>query len=144
MTSFETTLLVQLSLTCTDAKRAFSQYIGLSQTRSQLLLSLLHGEISHASLQERLVIDGATLTREIKQFEAEGIVSRRFDPKDNRYTLVSLTAAGTQMATAQLEVYQSFQARFLEGISQEEQDAMLSVLERIRANIQRAEEGEDS
>ena len=143
MTNFERTLLVQLSLTCTEAKRALAQHIGVSQTRYQLLMALLHGEASHAFLQERLVIDGATLTREIKQFEAEGIVARRLDPKDNRYTLVSLTPAGQQVANAQLDTYQSLQTRLLKDINHEEQEIVLSVLERIRASIGRMEEGDE-
>src|SRR4051812_7139396 len=105
MTDFQNALLAQLSLTCSEARRAFAQHIGMSQTRVQLLMLLSHGEISHAVLQERLALDGATLTRQVKQFETEGMVTRRLDPQDNRYTLVSLTASGQQIAAGVVAAY---------------------------------------
>ena len=67
----------------------------MSQTRRQLLALLSQiGEVSHATLQQQLAVDGATVTRLVKQFESAGVLSRRLDPQDNRYTLVSLTTSG--------------------------------------------------
>jgi DNA-binding MarR family transcriptional regulator len=143
MVAPEEMLLAQLSLTCTEAKYAFAQHIGMSQTRLQLLMLLSHGESSHAVLQQRLFLDGATLTRQVKQFEAEGVVSRRLDPQDNRYTLVSLTASGQQMAAGLITAYQTFQTRLLDDISTEEQAITLRVFERLRANIRRIQQEEE-
>lgn len=140
MPSFEESLLAQLSLTCSQARHAFAENVGMSQTRVQLLMLLSHGETSHASLQQRLVMDGATLTRQIKQFEIEGIVSRRLDPQDNRYTLVALTPSGQQIATGLLATYESFQALLLDGIAKEEQAATLSTLQKLREHIQRIQD----
>ncbi|MEP7287756.1 MAG: MarR family winged helix-turn-helix transcriptional regulator [Chloroflexota bacterium] len=143
MATFDETLFIQLSLTCTETKSAFAQHIGLSQVRMQLLMLLSHGETSHAVLQQRLVLDGATLTRQVKQFETEGVVSRRLDPQDNRYTLVALTPAGQQMATGLIEALQTFQTQLLDGISAEEQAVALRVLARVRTNIRHVQEGEN-
>jgi DNA-binding MarR family transcriptional regulator len=140
LTDFQNALLAQLSLTCSDAKRVFAQHIGMSQTRVQLLMLLSHGETSHAILQERLALDGATLTRQVKQFEAEGIVTRRLDPQDNRYTLVTLTTSGQQIAAGLVTAYKTFEARLLEGIARQSQETMLAALEQIRANIRRVQD----
>ena len=94
----EETLFQQLAYAYSEARQAFAQYIGMSQARLQLLMLLASkGELSHAALQQRLLLDGATITRQVKQFETEGVVSRRLDPQDNRYTLVSLTPSGQQI-----------------------------------------------
>ena len=138
--SLEQSLLAQLSLTCSEARQAFAQHIGMSQTRLQLLMLLFHGETSHAVLQQRLTLDGATLTRHIKQFETEGVVSRRLDPQDNRYTLVSLTDSGQQIVADLQAAHSQFQAKLLDGISSEEQDLIRHALERLRKNIQVAQE----
>ena len=136
METFEESLLHQLSYACSESRQAFEQYIGMSRARYQLLVKLSQkGEISHAALQQHLSLDGATITRLVKQFEAEGLVSRRLDPQDNRYTLASLTPAGQQIVAGISETHQAFVARLLDGISREEQEMVSHVLELLRTNI---------
>jgi DNA-binding MarR family transcriptional regulator len=141
MESFEDILFQQLAYTCSEARQAYSQYIGMSQARLQLLTFLSRqSEISHAALQQQLMLDGATITRLVKQFEAEGVVKRRLDPQDNRYTLVSLTPSGQQIVSGLKETHSVFQTRLLDGITREEQEIMLRALERLRANMRDIQE----
>lgn len=136
MNALEDTLFQQLATVCSESRQAFDRHVGMSQIRRQLLVLLSeNGELSHATLQQRLTTDGATITRLVKQFEAEGILSRRLDPQDNRYTLVSLTADGQQTVTRLSAAHSQFQTRLLEGIPREEQEAMLHTLQRLRTNI---------
>jgi DNA-binding MarR family transcriptional regulator len=93
------------------------------------------GEISHAALQEYLRLDGATITRLVKEFEAEGVLHRRLDPQNNRYTLVSLTPTGQQVVAELQSAHRTFQRRLLDGISPGDQEAMMRALERLQANI---------
>src|SRR5690349_10766881 len=83
-----------------DAMRITEQQTGMSQTRLELMHDLSHAdEMSQAELQQRLGVEGAVITRIIKQLEAMGLVTRRADPQDNRYTLVSLSAEGRAAQT---------------------------------------------
>jgi DNA-binding MarR family transcriptional regulator len=93
------------------------------------------GESSHAALQQQLALDGATVTRLVKQFEAEGLLSRRLDPQDNRYTLVALSASGQQIVDELRAAHSAFQVRLLVGISDTDQERMIGTLEQLRANI---------
>lgn len=140
MTPHEESLLAQLSLTCTEARQAFARHIGISQTRLQLLMLLSHDETSHAVLQQRLALDGATLTRNIKAFEADGLVKRRFDPQDNRYTLVTLTDVGQQIVDEYKATHSQFEARLLDGITPKEQRLIRHALQRLRDNIRAVQE----
>lgn len=141
MDAFEENLFYQLAFICSESRQTFMQYIGMSQPRYQLLTYLAQkGETSHATLQQHLALDGATITRLVKQFEAEGLVSRRLDPQDNRYTLASLTDAGRQLVAGITEAHTAFVQRLLDGISAEEQAATLHVIKRLRANIRRFQE----
>lgn len=136
-------LFNELASTCSEVGKAFTRYIGMSLARRQILTIVSRmGEISHAVLQQQLALDGATVTRLVKQFEAEGVLSRRIDPHDNRYTLVSLTEAGQHLVTGLKEAHSHFQARLLAGIAREEQESMLNVLERLRDNIRTVQEEE--
>ncbi|EFH82594.1 MarR family winged helix-turn-helix transcriptional regulator [Ktedonobacter racemifer] len=136
MDTLEDTLFRQLSYACSEAKQTFAQHLGMSQARWQLLMLLeRQGEISHADLQQHLLLDGATITRLVKQFEAEGVLSRRLDPQNNRYTLVSLTPSGHAITAGIRATHSEFQTRLLDGITREEREAMLQALERLRTNI---------
>lgn len=136
MDTLEDALFQQLAYVCSESRQSFDQHIGMSQPRRQLLALLSReGEMSHAVLQQQLGLDGATITRLVKQFEAEGVLSRRLDPQNNRYTLVSLTAPGQQIVAGLSAAHKLFQTQLLTGISSEEQEVMLRALERLRANI---------
>src|SRR5689334_22260345 len=104
------TLFRQLDYVCSETRRAFDQLIGMSQPRRQLLaLVAQEGAIRHATLQQKLALDGAMLTRLVKEFEAEGILSRSLDPQNNRFTLVSLTEVGKHTVAELRAAHRAFQ-----------------------------------
>jgi DNA-binding MarR family transcriptional regulator len=136
MDILEPSLLELLSLACTEARKTFAQQVGLSVARMQLLMFVWRREeVSHAALQDHLSLDGATITRLVKQFESEGLLTRRIDPHDNRFMLVTLTPSGQQTVAGLRAAHDTFQNQVLDGINDEEQAIMLRVLERFRANI---------
>jgi DNA-binding MarR family transcriptional regulator len=137
MTPFEDNFFQQLAFACAETRQSFADFVGMNQTRMQLLTGVAEaGEISHAALQQQLAQDGATITRLVKQFEAEGILSRRLDPQDNRYTLVSLTESGQQIVAGLRAAHGDFETRLLQGIPKDDQETFVRVLEQLRANIQ--------
>lgn len=136
MASLHDTLFQELARAGLEARRAFSVISDTSERQRQLLLLLYeHGEVSHATLQQRLGVDGATVTRLVKQLESEETVNRRLDPTDNRFTLVSLTETGKQMAAEVHEGRRQFQRRLLAGVNSEEQKTVIRVLEQVRTNL---------
>ena len=137
MASLHDTLFQELARAGLEARRAFSLISDTSEGQRQLLLFLHeHGEVSHATLQRRLGVDGATVTRLVKQFESEEAVNRRLDPADNRFTLVSLTEYGKQIAAEVRQGRRQFQRRLLAGVNQEEQKTAIRVLEQVRRNLE--------
>jgi DNA-binding MarR family transcriptional regulator len=137
MESLHDTLFQELARASIEARRAFSLISGTSERRRQLLLLLHeHGEVSHATLQRRLGVDGATVTRLVKKLESEASVNRRLDPTDNRFTLVALTDSGKQIAAELHEGRRQFQRRLLAGVNREEQKTMIRVLEQVRRNLE--------
>ncbi|WP_433509039.1 MarR family winged helix-turn-helix transcriptional regulator [Nonomuraea sp. CA-143628] len=128
----------ELGGACGETRQAFARHVGMSSSRLQLLMRLWrNGETSHSELRQGLSLDGASVTRLIKEFEAEGLVSRRIDPADNRYTLASLTSTGERAAADLERSHQAYQVRLLDGISAGEREIVLRALERLRANMVR-------
>jgi MarR family transcriptional regulator for hemolysin len=125
-----------LALTCGETRRGFDRHVGMSQPRRQLLAVLAEeGEVSHAVLSKCLGVDGAAVTRLVKGLESQGAVVRRLDPRDNRFTLASLTAAGEELVSELRSAHEHFEARLLAGISQHDQEIVMRVLEHVRSNI---------
>lgn len=126
----------ELGGTCAELRQAFARHVGMSPQRVQLLVRLQRaGETSHSDLRQALGIDGASVTRLVKEFETDGLVGRRLDPADNRYTLAALTPAGKRVADDLVRSHQSYQERLLDGVTAREQEIVLRVLRRIRANV---------
>lgn len=114
----------------------FEGCTGMSQSRLELILQLYEvDEISQKALQQEVNIDNAAITRHLKQLEANGMITRRKNPDDNRITLVSLTEEGRN----KIQVYQEEKERFatsaFKGLSEEERDNLLTMLDRIQENI---------
>jgi DNA-binding MarR family transcriptional regulator len=123
-----------------DVTRIIEHHTGMSQSRLQILHELFHNEeLSQAELQERLGVEGAVITRIIKQLEALSLVTRRADPRDNRFTLVALSAEARQnQATdeATRKFKETFGAQLLEGLSEAELAQLLRMMKRIQENAE--------
>ncbi len=105
-----------------DLLRFYERRLGMSQSRVMLLHELMHtGEINQTELAQRLGIETALLTRFAKQMEASGLLSRRVDPRDNRFTLVTLTPTGQQVFQKMMVFSREFEALLVEGLSDDEQ-----------------------
>jgi DNA-binding MarR family transcriptional regulator len=124
----------ELGGVCAELRQAFARQVGMSPHRVQVLVRLRRGgETSHSDLRQALGIDGASVTRLVKEFEAEGLVSRRLDPTDNRYTLATLTPAGERLAADLERSHQAYQERLLADATAQQQEIVLDVLRRVRA-----------
>lgn len=116
---------------------AFERHMGVSRARWHMLTTLLRsGEKSQAELVQALQVDGAAVTRQVKQLEEEGLITRRAAPHDNRFTLVALTAAGQRFIEERHDKRETFEARATEGLSAEEIAVTRRCLARIRANVE--------
>ncbi|MFD8385640.1 MarR family winged helix-turn-helix transcriptional regulator [Streptomyces sp. NPDC059679] len=126
----------ELGGACAELRQAFARHVGMSAQRVQILIRLRReGETSHSDLRQALGVDGASVTRLVKELEAEGLAGRRLDPADNRYTLAALTPAGERMAADLERSHQAYQERLLGGVTAQEQEIVLGALRRIRANV---------
>ena len=137
--------MVDLTHIYRDVMAVIEQQAGMSQTRIEIMHELFHApELSQAELQKHLGVEGAVVTRIVKQMEAAGIVTRRPDPRDNRYTLVALSARGRQMSdSAESENFQAtFGAQLLAGLSEPEQAQLLRAIARVRENARALRESE--
>ena len=122
-----------------DVARIIEQQTGMSQSRLQILHELFHAnELSQAELQERLGVEGAVITRIVKQLEADELVTRRADPRDNRFTLVAMSDEARRRHTSDdiTNFKETFGAQLIEGLSESELRRLLNMLKHIQENAE--------
>ena len=82
----------------------------------------------------------ANVSSTFAKLQAEGIVARRFDPKDRRKYYVRLTETG-KMRWQQLQKHSDELSEImLEGISEKEREQLVKTLEKMLKNLK--EKGE--
>ena len=126
-----------------DLVRFYERRLGMSQSRVMLLHEVMHaGEISQTALAQRLGIETALVTRFAKQMEAAGLLTRRTDPQDNRFTLVQLTSAGQQVFEQMMIFSREFERRLVEELSEDEQTSVKRAMRLVHESLLRIKSAE--
>lgn len=135
--------IIQMGLLTNEMQRNFSRKVGISSSRMELLDAVYHaGEISQTELTKQLSMDAALVTRFVKQMEVEGLLARRVDPADNRFTLVSLGPGAPAAFDRMVKLGQEYQERLFKDVPEQELQRSIRLLKRIRENLNRLEQEE--
>lgn len=95
------------------------------------------GELSQRVLAERTRKEQATITRYLDLLERKGFVVRTRDKNDRRAHAVSLTDEARALLKTVEPVTLDRAERLIEGIPQEDLDAFVSVLARLKENAEK-------
>ena len=128
---------VELTHLFRDVSRITEQVTGMSQSRLDILHELFHAdELSQADLQQHLGVEGPVITRIVKQMEAEGLVTRRPDPRDNRYTLVAMRpeVRANRYSGGMTTFRDALGARLMAGLDEVDRAHLLRMIRQIAAN----------
>lgn len=114
----------------------FERCTGISSSRYELLHQLYEtDEINQSTLQKAVNIDSAAITRHLKQLEANGMVTRRRNPNDNRVIFVRLTEEGRRQIVGYKIEKINFVNQMLHDFNQEELESLSDMLNRMQNNI---------
>lgn len=110
-----------------------AQELGLSLSRVQVLMELKrHDGITQADLAKEIGIEAPTLKRHVDALEAIGYLQRRASETDSRKRVLFATERANDPQI--LDFIQKLRHALLIGITDEEQEMVCAVLERIRSN----------
>ncbi|MFJ7650037.1 MarR family winged helix-turn-helix transcriptional regulator [Lysinibacillus sp. NPDC097279] len=114
----------------------FERCTGISASRYELLYQLYEAdEINQSTLQKAVNIDSGAITRHLKQLEANGMVTRRRNPTDNREIFVRLTDEGRKQIVGYKKEKILFVNQMLHDFNSEELEALSKMLSRMQNNI---------
>ncbi len=129
-------VLLKLARAYHDATASFEQASGMTAARWRLLFLVDQlGECTQRELIALVRVDPGPVTRTLKSLEQDGLVVRRTDRDDARYTRVALTAAGRRLVERVMVVREAFLERMVAGAEPADVDAFLRVLDRISDNL---------
>ena len=122
----------------------YETHFGMSQSRLNLLRELGQaGEISQAELVQLLDMEGTLVTRFVKDMEAAGLLTRRRDPRDNRFTLVTLTPTGQGLAQRMAAFTHTLEAQLLEGFEEEAVTIIREGMDQLQENYSHLTSADD-
>lgn len=130
-------ILHQISHTYFELMAAFERHLGMSRARWAVLSRLDSQEcLTQSALTQVLGVDAAAITRQVKQLEVEGLVTRWSAPEDNRFTAVALTAQGREFVRTQRVVRDEFERIATAGLGDEEIERLRGYLIHMRRNVE--------
>ena len=106
---------------------------GVTAVQAMVLRFLYESDlVSSKELGEKTQLDSATLTGILDRLEAALLIDRRPNPSDRRAIRIQLTKKGTSVAEQISAVMEEANSEFLGDLSDEDQDMLKELLNRIR------------
>ncbi len=91
---------------------------------------------SQVELQERMSLEGATVSGLLQRMVRAGLVERKIDPVDKRIQRVFLTEQGRALEPVVKHMAEEINSRALEGFTADEQAFLLRLLTRALQNFE--------
>lgn len=110
---------------------------GLQPGQPKVLEYLLEcGPSSPKAISEGCVFDKSTITSLLNGLERNGLIKRETSEEDRRSIIVSLTPSGEEKAEEVAAVCGDIDEKVLYGFSAEDRIAFISMMERVRNNLE--------
>jgi DNA-binding MarR family transcriptional regulator len=114
--------------------------LGFATAQLPVLTALKDGaRLSQGELARWAKVEQPTMAQLLSRMERDGIVRREPDPADRRSSLISLTDRARANLPAGREILIRGNADMTKGLSDAEVSTLLSLLERVLANIEAME-----
>ena len=92
------------------------------------------------ALEKSFCVAQATMAGIVQRLEAKGYVEALSCPTDRRVKLLRLTDEGAELSRKSVERLRYRQEKMMRGLTEEEQDTLKSLLERVYRNLQDEED----
>ena len=119
--------------------RLFEQRVpqlGINFTQAKVLVLLSRNEgATQVKLAEVSETEPMTLVRVLDRMERDGWIERRADPTDRRAYRLYLKPASTPVLEEVLRIGEKIRAESLAGLSAEQREQLMEMLERVRDNL---------
>lgn len=113
-----------------------ARHVGLTRSQWQVLAMLsTHEGIHQKGLADLLELESITLVRLLDKMVERGLVERRRHPTDRRLSLLFLTEQAHPLLQLMRDMGKSTRQEATRGFTEEEEQLMLQMMKRMRANL---------
>ena len=134
------TIGMELSFTAKrlhDSLRKAGEIAGMPDGYRKLLFPLAHEDgLTQLELAKRTHLSPPTVSVTLKKMEADGLLARLPDEKDQRTVRVYLTGEGRSLNTRVFEGMLKVDAERVKGFTPEEQETFRAMLRRMNHNLE--------
>jgi DNA-binding MarR family transcriptional regulator len=117
--------------------RCFSRFGMTAQEAAVLVHCAEEGETSAGKLAKAMGRDKGKITRFVDRLEANGLLTRRSDPRDHRLLIIKATSRGRRVAPHLTLRFEEVRSQFFQGILNIDIDKLETVLSQLHANAER-------
>jgi DNA-binding MarR family transcriptional regulator len=98
-------------------------------------LEFADGELPQSELSRMMDVTSGNLSRLLDGLESEGLIARRANPQDRRFSYIMLTPAGQALCGRLMPAVGSLATEMLAGFSAEDKATFLDLLARFKRNV---------
>jgi DNA-binding MarR family transcriptional regulator len=132
----EDRLLRALILAHSGLIASFERSVGLHMSRWRVLqVASRHKVCPQGELRRLTVLDPASITRILKEFEREGVIERTEDANDARQSLVIVTPKGRQMVRRIQKARVTYLEKAFRGLSAGDLARLEQMLNTVEGNL---------
>ena len=122
----------------------FDQY-GIHPGQIPMIFKLFkHKELNQKELAEKTCVKPSTITIMLRKMEKSGLIEKKTDKNDRRIYIVSLTEKGSDIVKKLSSLIENLEENSLKGISEEEQDILFRLLDKILTNLKQLNNKQES
>lgn len=112
--------------------------LGFSMSQVPVMAALNRsGKLTQAELARIVQVEQPSMAQLLARMERDGLIERQSDPNDKRSKLITLTAEALLKAPEAKRLLDDAHVGLLEGFTAEEADSLISMLQRLNANLER-------
>lgn len=91
--------------------------------------------LSQKDVAERFGVSAAAVAMTMKKMEAEGLVTRKIAPMDNRFNELHLTEAGKTALSKSIDVFSGIDRDTFKGIDDADLEVVIRCLQKMQENL---------
>lgn len=112
--------------------------VGFAMGQVPVLVALkVHGPLPQAELVRMARVEQSSMAQLLARMERDELVQRSPDPADGRSRLISLTESAARRLPKGKAVMEAASEQALQGLTTQERASLMSLLERVLANLER-------
>ena len=109
---------------------------GVFQGQHKMLMEIsMHPGMSQKELAEMMRVSSATVAVMSKKLDNGGYIRRVSDEKDGRFNRMEVTELGKEVVKRSIKIFNEVDSAMEEGFSEEEQQQLHSLLQRMQVNL---------